>query len=111
MKPINLAEIQNAFSAQAAKFDSGDYHLTKQDYLDYIVEKTAPSKSDKVLEVAAGTCICGRALAPFAGHIICLDATSDMLAVGKNESEKAGITNLTQVKGSGAYPGALLPHG
>lgn len=48
MKPANLSEIQEAFSKQAGGFDSGNYYLSKQEYLDYIVEKTAPKKTDNI---------------------------------------------------------------
>ena len=99
MKPGNLAALQKAFAVQAGAFDSNSYHLSKKEYLDYIIEKTSPKKTDTILEVAAGTCICGRALAPYAGHIICLDATAARLEAGKAECEKAGISNITLVQG------------
>lgn len=47
------------------------------------------------MEVAAGTCACGRALAPLAGNVVCLDMTPAMLSVGKAEAEK----NMTFVRG------------
>lgn len=54
---------------------------------------------DAVLEVAAGICACGRALAPLAGNVVCLDMTSAMLSVGKAEAEKANLSNMTFVRG------------
>ncbi|MNJ05043.1 hypothetical protein D3C73_1661120 [compost metagenome] len=36
---------------------------------------TTLTKSDCVLEAAAGTCACGRSVAPFAKSVIYLDAT------------------------------------
>lgn len=47
---------------------------------------------DAVLEVAAGICACGRALAPLAGNVVCLDMTPAMLSVGKAEAEKANLS-------------------
>lgn len=47
---------------------------------------------DAVLEVAAGICACGRALAPLAGSVVCLDMTPAMLSVGKAEAEKANLS-------------------
>lgn len=99
MKPVNLKEINKAFTAQAAGFESKKLHLSKQEYLDHTVKMTASKKTDSILEVAAGTCVCGRNLAPYAEHIICLDATPAMLEIGKNECEKANIRNITFVKG------------
>ena len=52
-----------------------------------------------MLEVAAGICACGRALAPLAGNVVCLDMTSAMLSVGKAEAEKANLSNMTFVRG------------
>ncbi len=53
MKPSNLNEINKAFTAQAAGFESEKLHLSKQEYLKYTVKMTAPRKTDSVLEVAA----------------------------------------------------------
>lgn len=99
MKPSNLEEINKAFTEQAAGFESNRLHLSKQEYLDYTVRKTAPKNTDNVLEVAAGTCVCGRAIAPHAAHVVCLDATPAMLEIGKSECEKTGIGNITFLKG------------
>lgn len=96
----NLNDIQKSFTAQAAQFDSNTYHLSKQEYQQYMVDKTKPLATDHVLEVAAGTCICGRAFAPYVEHVTCLDATTAMLEVGKKECEKANIRNITLVKGN-----------
>ena len=51
--------------------------------MDHTVKMTASKKTDSILEVAAGTCVCGRNLAPYAEHVICLDATPAMLEIGK----------------------------
>ena len=99
MKPSNLSEINKAFTEQAAGFESDKLHLSKQEYLDYTVRMTAPQKTDYVLEAAAGTCVCGRSIAPYAAHVTCLDATPAMLEVGKAECEKADINNISFIKG------------
>ena len=99
MKPTNLEALQLSFKTQAPHFDSAKLHFTKQEYLEDTIRKTAPEKTDIVLDVAAGTCICGRSLAPHAGHVVCLDATPAMLEVGKQESENHEIRNITFVKG------------
>lgn len=54
---------------------------------------------DAILEVVAGTCACGRALAPLAGNAVCLDITPAMLSVGKAEAEKANLSNMTFILG------------
>lgn len=99
LKNNNLSDIQQSFSEQAGGFNSKSYHLSKAEYENYMIEKTAPAKEDTVLEVAAGTCICGRAFAHQAAHVICLDATDAMLSVGKEEAEKEKLSNMTFVRG------------
>ncbi len=99
MKPGNIKELQKAFSIQAENFDSVKYHLSKKEYLDYLVAKTSPRMTDNILEVAAGTGVCARALAPYAAHIICVDATPAMLKAGKTECDKEGINNITMMTG------------
>ena len=52
-------------------------------------------KADAVLEAAAGTYTCGRAIASHAGSIVCSDMTWIMLVNGKAEAEKVSLTNMT----------------
>lgn len=96
----NIEEINKAFSVQAKNFESKKYHLFKKELTERIVNLTEPNKTDSVLEVAAGTCVCARAFAPFCDHVTCLDATPQMLAVGRAKSEKAGIKNISFVVGN-----------
>ena len=64
MSSSNQAEIQASFTRQAEDFESRRMSFSKADYLAYVVSKIAPTKEATVLEVAAGTGVCGRALAP-----------------------------------------------
>lgn len=90
----NISEIQKSFGMQAAGFDSNTYHLSKVEYQDYMIEKVKPEVTDQVLEVAAGTCICGRAFALHVERVTCFDATEKMLAVGQVEAKKAGYSGF-----------------
>ena len=99
MKPSNIDELRRSFTTQAAGFESGTYHLSKKEYLDYLVLRCEPKAADQLLEVAAGTCVCGRALAPYCNHVTCLDLTPAMLETGRSEAEKQGITNISYVTG------------
>lgn len=99
MKSSNKAQIQQAFTQQAAGFESKRMNFSKQDYLCSAVQKIVPSKTDAVLEVAAGTCACGRAIAPYAGNVVCLDMTPAMLSIGKSEAGKNHLDNMTFVLG------------
>lgn len=99
MNPKNLNEIQKSFTTQAQNFEKQGLNMSKQEYLDYTVKSINLSPDDNVLEAAAGTCICGRAVAPFVKTVTCLDATPAMLAVGKKEAEECRNTNMQFVNG------------
>lgn len=94
-KAANQAAIRASFTQQAANFESRNMHFSQPEYLKRMVSLLHPSKADEVLEVAAGTCACARALSPYVGHVTCLDMTSAMLAVGQAEAAKEGKRNLT----------------
>lgn len=102
MKSINQIKIQQAFTEQANEFESEYMNFSNKNYLHYLVQKVKPSKSDSVLEIASGTCACGRAIAPYSKSVVCLDMTPAMLSIGKMASEKDGIENITFVLGDAA---------
>lgn len=102
MSSSNQAEIQASFTRQAEDFESRRMSFSKADYLAYMVSKIAPTKEATVLEVAAGTGICGRALAPHVRRVTCLDMTPAMLAVGKAQAEQAGLNHMSFVLGDAA---------
>lgn len=99
MNPTHINIINQSFEQQAGKFDTTQYHLSKKEYTDYLIQSVAGTKEDTVLEVAAGTAICGRALAPFVKKVVCVDATSAMLAVGKEKAAADAISNMEFVEG------------
>lgn len=99
MKPENMQTIQRAFTRQSEQFESPSMNFTNQDYLAYAVSRIVPCAADHVLEVAAGTCVCGRALAPAVKSVICLDMTPAMLKVGRQEAQKQGLENMTFLQG------------
>lgn len=102
MKSENSAQIQKAFTQQAAGFESRSMNFSKQDYLDYAVARVAPEASDALLEVAAGTCACGRAFAPRVRSVVCLDMTAAMLKKGKAAAEQERLQNMTFMLGDAA---------
>lgn len=99
MNSSNAVTIQKSFTNQAKNFETKSMNFTKKEYLEHMVSCANPQRSDTVLEVAAGTCICGRSLAPFVKNVTCLDMTAAMLAVGKDEAEKQGFCNIDFVQG------------
>ena len=105
MANINITEkeqieaIRNSFRTQASNFDSSNMNFTKQEFLDYTIRAIELKESDGVLEVAAGTCACGRSIAPFVREVTCLDITPEMLQIGKEAAQKQGLTNMKFVVG------------
>ncbi len=99
MTSANAKIIQKSFAGQAREFETKSMNFTKEEYLRHMVSCVNPRKSDTVLEVAAGTCICGRAFASLVKQVTCLDMTAAMLAVGKEEARKQGFWNIDFVEG------------
>ena len=99
MKPENLKAINQSFEIQAGQFESETLQFTKQEYLDYTVNSVKPCGEEAMLEVAAGTCVCGRSFAPYVRTVVCLDATDAMLEVGRREAENSGLKNMVFVRG------------
>jgi ubiquinone/menaquinone biosynthesis C-methylase UbiE len=95
----NVKEIHESFAIQAVDFDGFSMNFSKKEYLDYTTSRIAPSPGDSALEVAAGTCLCGRALAPKVRTMTCLDITPAMLEVGKREAAREGLNNMVFVMG------------
>lgn len=85
--------VKQSFKRQAEKFAT--YHMSKTEYTDYLIRQIEAKGREHALEVAAGTCICGRALAPFVKDITCLDLTEEMLAQGKKLAEESRIKNIS----------------
>lgn len=85
--------VKLSFKKQAEKFAT--YHMSKVEYTDYLIRKIGAKGDEHVLETAAGTCICGRALAPFVKDITCLDLTEEMLAQGKKLAAETQIKNIS----------------
>ena len=84
----HLNQVQASFALQAAEFESPKMSFSKQDYLAHTIQNISPHGTELVLEAAAGTCACGRSLAPSVSSVICLDATAPMLQVGKIAAKK-----------------------
>lgn len=98
MKRNNLKEIRRSFSIQACGFENIS-NFTDESYMEHIRGCISPRKADSILEVASGTCLCGRSLAPYVKTIVCLDATPAMLEKGKVEAEKRNLDNMVFIKG------------
>lgn len=99
-KEFDMETVKKSFAIQAANFESSSMNFSKEEYLDDTVSAIGVSANDTILEVAAGTCACGRALAGHAKAVVCLDVTSAMLEVGKKEAARKQQNNMTFVLGT-----------
>lgn len=94
----NLGEVKKSFGIQAEKFAT--YHMSKAEYTDYLINRINANGNEKALDVAAGTCICGRALASYVKEIVCLDLTDAMLEQGKKAAARDNLNNVSFVTGN-----------
>lgn len=94
MKSEHTETIQKAFIMQSRHFETHKANFTQKGLFDHVVSEVQPKKTDHILEVAVGTCICGRVFAPFVHEVTCLDVTPAMLAVGKTQAEKQAYNNM-----------------
>lgn len=91
--------VKKEFTKQARSFNEYLSVPSKEKCTEILLENLGLTGQEMMLEVAAGTCAFGRKLAPFVRSIIELDATEAMLEKGKEENEKAGISNASYVIG------------
>lgn len=98
-KPQNLNEIQKSFNIQASLFEDKKHGFSDRNYLKQIIKAANPKPTDSILEVASGTCICGRALAPLVKNVTCVDATQTMLDIGKKAAHDAHLLNMSFTNG------------
>ena len=95
----NIEKIRESFTLQAKNFESSSMNFSKKEYLDYTVKCMNLNPNDEVLEAAAGTCACGRSIAPFVKSVTCYDATKAMLDVGRREAANSNLNNINFIEG------------
>ena len=95
----HAARIARAFTAQAAAFEDPAVNRPFTTDAAWIAEHVAVGPDDLVLDVAAGTGIVARALAPRARAVVALDATAAMLEAGRAAAASDGIANVVFLLG------------
>ncbi|MGH1564102.1 class I SAM-dependent methyltransferase [Mumia sp. DW29H23] len=100
----HAARLRASFTAQATTFEEPSLNAAFTSALDWIVEAAAPRTTDRCLDLAAGTGLVGRALAPYVADVICVDATPAMVAQGRSAADAAGLDNVAFVLGDATTP-------
>jgi SAM-dependent methyltransferase len=94
--------IERAFAAQAGAFEDPRFNRFFSTDAAWMFVRVPLTADDVVLDVAAGTGLVSRALAPAVRVVVALDATAAMLDRGKAEADKAGVRNLLFLRGDAA---------
>ncbi|MGH3356003.1 MAG: class I SAM-dependent methyltransferase [Nocardioidaceae bacterium] len=92
--------IREAFTRQAATFEDERLNVAFTSGLPWLLSQVEPRGEDEVLDVAAGTGLVSRALAPRVAHVTALDSTPAMIAEGRTRAAVQGCHNLDFVSGS-----------
>lgn len=92
--------IRDAFTRQARTFEDERLNVAFTSGLPWLLSYVEPRPDDLVLDVAAGTGIVSRALAPDVARVIAVDRTEAMIEEGRRRAGAEGHHNLEFVPGS-----------
>jgi ubiquinone/menaquinone biosynthesis C-methylase UbiE len=91
--------IRREFSKQAEGYAGPGLTQADAAGLRWALDNLALHPGHRVLDVAAGTALVGRAIAPYVREVVALDLTPAMLDVGRREAQRAGLANITFQEG------------
>lgn len=97
--PKNIEKIHKSFNTQCDNFENDNMNIKNKEFLEKCTAELELNGNEYVLEVASGTCVCGRSLAPHVKAVVCLDATPSMLEIGKQKAKAENITNIKFLTG------------
>ena len=86
--------VRETFSRQAKGYASRSFAAANTDGIRWIVDNIVLESGDRVLDVAAGTGLVGRAIAPRVREVIGLDMTRAMIEQGRRQASDEGIRNV-----------------
>ena len=102
MKESHGSRIETAFTKQASTFEQADLNVAFTSGLPWLLGLADAKQSDRVLDVAGGTGLVARALAPSVESVTVLDATDAMLTAGREGAAADGLVNVEFVRGDAA---------
>jgi ubiquinone/menaquinone biosynthesis C-methylase UbiE len=91
--------IQQEFGKQAARWNNQRHAAASQEQLQWIVSNLDLPAGATVLDVATGTGLIGRSIAPHVGRVVGIDLTPKMLRQGCAEAQRTGISNILFIQG------------
>jgi ubiquinone/menaquinone biosynthesis C-methylase UbiE len=92
------SRIRDAFTKQATTFERADLNVAFTSGLPWLVGLAGARASDRVIDIAGGTGLVARALAPDVHSVTVVDATPAMLAAGRESAASEGHTNVEFVE-------------
>ncbi len=87
--------IREQFSMQAARWDTYIREGNNEDILPWIMGNLELRPDMRVLDLAAGTGVVARAIAPHVAEVVAADATPVMVVQGRKLAESEGLTNVS----------------
>ena len=100
MAETHEERIREAFTRQAETFEDERLNVAFTSGLPWLLSFVEPRPDDVVLDVAAGTGIVARALAPDVARVTAVDSTEAMIDEGSRRAKEDGRQNLEFVRGS-----------
>ncbi|MFS0724003.1 class I SAM-dependent methyltransferase [Paenibacillus sp. 1P07SE] len=90
----HLDRIRDEFQKQARGFANPQLTMNQEGYLQWILDSLTLSKSMTVLDVAAGTGILSRAIAPHVLQVVSADLSDDMIREGIRLNTEHKLDNI-----------------
>ena len=95
--------VRREFGIQAARFDKYLSYLDHQDIVGWISSRLDLQPHFSVLDVATGTGLLARAIAPHVRRVVGLDATPEMLHAGRQQAHAEALRNAVFEEGDAEH--------
>jgi SAM-dependent methyltransferase len=86
--------VKREFGKQASRFGDPGHTVASPVHLGWMVDNLDLQSHCTVLDVAAGTGLLGRAIAPYVKQVVAMDATPEMLREGRHQAARDGLANI-----------------
>jgi ubiquinone/menaquinone biosynthesis C-methylase UbiE len=90
----HVEKIRRAFGKQASAFEDQKLSLKSEKYIQWILDSLPLSPDLSVIDVACGTGIMARAIAPYVSSVVGIDITREMLHAARQQAEEKNLNNI-----------------